>query len=234
MAPVTASFSWDGSLRLSTERPVGMGPSAAAGSANTGAALKLPDGGRAVFSALQQSVYLVGGALDGQPIASVLRYNLVTSELKRVVAGAAAQPSQTVLAAVYDFARRTIYALDVASGKHNRKLARLVAYDLDANRSRVLLEVPYVALASRVGLAVADDGYLILVTGGNQHHMAWRINPFGAYADFAGVLNGHGVMMDAPLAGLHEPMLPVIDNGKLRFESLGRTSFHPGKLCDGI
>ena len=96
------------------------------------------------------------------------------------------------------------------------------------------MQVPYFGVVSHVGLAVGDDGYVILVAGFGNYHFAWRINPLGNQPLFAGVRFGSGAVLDAPLAGEHDPLLPVVNQGKLTFESLDRSSFYPGMPCGSM
>jgi hypothetical protein len=172
---------------------------------------RLPDGGQALFSAIERAVLLIGGKVDGTPAKSIRRYDLASKEWSTVNAAAVHQPRDRVLAAALDVPRRRLFVLDIVDsdkpcGPGRAKKARLVVHRLDDATSQVLFTVPYVMRHASVHLAVGEDGHPILVASTHNHHFAWKIDAQGNNPLVRGVIWGQGAAMDAPMQGRRGPL----------------------------
>jgi hypothetical protein len=236
--PVTVLLDGD-ILQLSTEResPIG-GLYSMTASMAMSTALRLPTGGSAVYSALDEAVYFAGGTLNGLPNEAILRLDLGNGTLAPVAALAPFQPGKEVISTAYDAVRGVLYVLDKVSpkpGKPHPHRARLLAFDLTrSDASTLLSELPHHGVYSVVHLAVDGDGTLLLIGETHHQYKVWRIETGPHHAKFKGVRVGNGTILDRPFQGERGPLLPVVANGKLSLQELAARTFAPGEPCNDL
>ncbi len=191
------------------------------------------DGVSGAFSALESSVYMVGGATsDGDAAGTIWRWNLHQFAWSLVSADGPA-PSSEVLSVAYDPQGQRLYVLDVDD--HDRigslRFARLFRVDLAAGTSTQLLTVPY--LGSRyAAISVMEDGRLALVSSGSASHTVWRLDARGSKLKYKGVLIAPGKVRAAPVMGEDRLYLAVeYQPGKLDVAELSPNRFFGTGLC---
>lgn len=191
---------------------------------------------RAAFSAIEQSVYVVGGELHGAASSRIWRYDLASRTWRNILGSASAAPSSQVLSVAYDQRRAALYVLDVddepiAPSPRAPHMARLVRYDTQAQTAMQLAAWPRIGLFQALHLAVADDGHLILVGARKNNWMAWRLQVDGSGIVSAGVREGVGGVLDRPIMGEQELVLPAIRNDRPVYIELDVAGFHGGTQC---
>lgn len=174
------------------------------------AAVQLPDRAVAVFSALEQALFVVGGERDGDANL-IRRFDLAAGDWQAIGTDSFA-PSTDVRGAAYDPARRTLFVLDIEDGK-----ARIVAHSFGEGGSRLLWSAPFVSKDAYLGLGRAGDGSLMLLRAKSDSFKVWR----GSFAKGGELklersFKAVGTVIDQPIAGHTELMLPVVE-GELEY-----------------
>jgi hypothetical protein len=218
-------------------------PSGLSGGARTGAgaAVSLPSSGpvprdrddhRALFSGVEETVYMVGGrALDGSATETIWRYTLADRTWQIVAPNAPLAPSANVIAVAYHEPSAELYVLDRVPGPGPLERARLAAYDVRAGSARELATWPYLGLAEELWLTATDDGALLLTAGKKQTYTVWRLRPTASGVDFDGVFTAPGHVAGQPVMDEHDPLLAVVRKGKLDYVSLAPSLFHGHQPC---
>jgi hypothetical protein len=156
------------------------------------------EGAHALLSAVEGSLFLIGGRRAGEPTREFWRYDLEAQRWQRLLRFSRLAP-RDVLAAAYDYNRRRLLVLDEGvdssvddpdddSGEPARRggkggagspkvpsiRARLVVHDLGAKTSTLLGEWPRVPLFDRLALVARDDGsFVLLASGAAAVTQAW-------------------------------------------------------------
>lgn len=138
-------------------------------------------GAHAVFSALEHSVFLVGGnrvTASGQqtPTNEVWRYDLGTTTWRRlgiagVVPGSALED---VAAASYDTARRQLFVLGrvtTQTGMTSVNALQLTSIDTRTQRARILTTTPALVSSERVSLTATRDHTLAMAVQRDTSHV---------------------------------------------------------------
>ncbi|GMV13972.1 MAG: hypothetical protein AMXMBFR56_21960 [Polyangiaceae bacterium] len=228
---------------LSPISPVLTTPTGLIGGTRTGPALALANeeteppsaprartGFAALYSGLEDAVYMVGGvAEDGDATGTIWRYLVTERSWHLVTPYAGHQPSGSTLAAAYDQAVGALYVLDVNPSKPPR--ARLVRYDVRSGLSAELASWPYAGLHERVWLVASGDGSLLLVARKPKAFTAWRLRPTASGASFDGVLAAPGRVLGQPVMGDDAPIVAVEWKGKLSYRTLSPDLFHGHSPC---
>ncbi len=228
---------------LSPISPVLTTPTGLIGGTRTGPALALANeeteppsaprartGFAALYSGLEDAVYMVGGvAEDGDATGTIWRYLVTERSWHLVTPYAGHQPSGSTLAAAYDQAVGALYVLDVNPSKPPR--ARLVRYDVRSGLSAELASWPYAGLHERVWLVASGDGSLLLVARKPKAFTAWRLRPAASGASFDGVLAAPGRVLGQPVMGDDAPIVAVEWKGKLSYRTLSPDLFHGHSPC---
>jgi len=197
---------------------------------------RYPVAGRAIYSAIDDAVYLFGGNDFPGTIAMV---DVTTQQVRYLPVPEDRAPAAEVLAAAYDQPRHMFYYLNLVQ-RHQKKPwpaikhAQLIAFNVADASAKVLVDVPYLKLFSSLHLSVGEDGHPILVASGARHHFAWRINPAGQKPLFEGLHVGNGEAVQSPIPGRIAPILPVSDRNAISFVNLDRGAFWPGAECKGL
>lgn len=188
------------------------------------------------FSAVEGSVYLVGGRHPGGAASgTVWRWSLDHRawSLARLAPPA---PSSNVLSVGYDSGGQHLYVLDVDDNDAIGKLrfARLYRMDLATGESTQLLRVPY-HQKWFAAIGVMPDGHLALVSGAGQTHTVWRLDGRGSTAAFKGVFTAKGRASTGPVMGEDRLYLAVESTpGTLQVVGLGAERFHGGPTCHDL
>jgi hypothetical protein len=204
------------------------------------ASLQVPPplhGVQGAFSAVEGSVYMVGGTLDdGQAAETVWRWSIdqdgwqAFGELGRYV------PSTEVLSIAYDPSGQHLYVLDLNDDDilPNLRFVRLFRIDLAKGESTQLATFPRAGKPLLGAIAVMPDGNIALVAAGTKSYQVWRLDGKGDHAVFKGVLTGVGAVSDPPVMGEDRLYLPVLKQGKLNMVELGAELFHGGPPCTSL
>jgi hypothetical protein len=176
---------------------------------------------RGAFSAAEQVLYLVGGG--GSVLRTVRRVNLFDGSIETIPLGQLG-PGATVLGASYDPGTSTLYVLDVQGS-----IARLVAHDLPDGGSTLLWTVPFTDKNAYTSLDVAEDGNLLLTTGGSATFTSCRLDKTGAVL---GRFDGQGKLARLPTMGWHFFSVPYFNSeGYLEQQLLDPSSFVGREAC---
>ncbi|MBK9000333.1 MAG: trypsin-like serine protease [Myxococcales bacterium] len=191
------------------------------------------------FSAVEGTVYMVGGRLPGGAAAgSVWEWSL-DQRRWRAVPLAPPVPSTNVLSVGYTPDGQHLYVLDVDDHDSigpKLKFARLFRMDLASGTSTKLLRVPYLGPENRfAAIAVMPDGLLALVSSTNKTHTVWRLDGRGQTAQFKGVFTAKGSARSGPVMGEDRLYLGVeSSSGQLEVVGLEGERFHGGPPCTGL
>jgi hypothetical protein len=212
------------------------------------------DGSRAVFCALEEAVYLVGGHfLDGQRTGEVWRYSLRSDRWESLFQ---ARPTDTTLgdvrAIAYDERSERILVLDEGiedpterasqrgrgptnDGPPVSRIGRIVVIDLRARTMRAVAALPRTDNYKRVGLVHRGGGEFVLVRGHKNQAVhtsfGFRLTTNGALEWF-GKATTSGDMLDDPIRTSRGVLLPVARNGEpdIAVVTLSASSEGPGDL----
>lgn len=190
--------------------------------------VRIPAGGRALYSASREALYLVGGSAVS-PASRVRRYDTRAQQLEVLPVDPAFVPSGQVLGAAFDSLRDVLYVLDVENGK-----SRLFAHDLSTGNARQLWIASYAGVYSSVFLGQAEDGQLLLVVSGPSSYTVWSIAPFGEEAVFTGRVDGAGAPIAIPVMGPYSAVMAVLEAGGIRSVELSPSAFEEGPPCEGL
>jgi hypothetical protein len=190
--------------------------------------VRMPPNGRALFTASQNAVLLVGGS-NLLPEERVRRYDLGTQTLDVVPIDPLFTPSAQVLGATYDAFRSLLYILDTEEGK-----ARLAEHDLVAKTSRVLWLAPDDALYDSTYLGRTEWGRLVLGVADAAATTFWTLDIRSGEVVFDSRLDIAGRPASAPAMGLHALTLPVIGDDGLTYVELAPRFFEEGAPCTGL
>lgn len=188
----------------------------------------------AVFSALDAAIYVVGGAVNGHASGSIAKIDVRTgiwSSARPFPSKIA--PSFSVLSTAYDQSRQQLYVLDVEQEGVFRT-ARLVRYDLRTGDATKLLTWPYLHVFQSVRIASMDSGAVALVAANTTGYLAWKLDVSSLKAKFLGLAVGSGAVVDRPLMGDLDLIVPVWRQGRLAFDALTSSSFLPGAPCSTL
>lgn len=197
-------------------------------------------GARTIFSAREQSLYLLGGrSADGVAAGEVWRYDFGSDtwthlfmSLKTLQATALAD----VQALAYDDKAGRLLVLDRTTTKNPVpflppiQVGRLVLLDLRTDTSRVVVTLPVTGLFDRMGLVAEEDGTFVFV-GNMSNGLGWQAHRFTVSADGAfrwiGVMAGPGATQDDPLRLPGRVVLPVVRNNVSEDVELAKGQFIP-------
>lgn len=246
--PLLAVTSKDGLRLLSEQLPPPQQLKTASVSATATEPRFVPgdrDGARSLYSAVENSVFLVGGQHPDAPRGEVWRYSLTTDKWSHLFLEKQVAPAEprvivepnAILALTYDATRGKLIVIDeVETGKKFKlRFARVLVYDTRAGTARVALTLPRVGAFTRLGLAARGEGRFVLV-GQLGASSLWKA--FSFEVDAASVLRwtgfgaGTGRILDDPFATDSDVLMPVERSGRLVFAEVGIKSFKPGECTE--
>lgn len=134
------------------------------------AAVTVPDSGRAVYSAIQNKIYVAGGSLLSAPWGRVRVYDFNSDTWSELETTPGFEVGESVLAMALDVAGARLFVLDLVSSDE----ARLSRIDLRTGEATTILGVPYEKRHERVSLGVDVDGAVVLVGSNPNYLQAWR------------------------------------------------------------
>lgn len=161
--PLVAGYAEDGSLHLLSEKDDGL-----ADGWSAMAWVQLPPGAAAVYSAVEGSLFIVGGNEEWNQ-GMIRRYDVGSGYLHAWAPLRA--PSQDVRGITFHPGRRELYVLEV-----DGDTARIVAHPTDGRDSQLLWEGAFTSTDAHLGLGLASDGSLVLVRSDAEKFTAWRVN----------------------------------------------------------
>jgi hypothetical protein len=179
----------------------------------------LTDQGRAVYSAIEDAAYFIGGA-EGSVFASLRRYSLADGSttvfegieaVEGEVAGIAVHPRQ-----------RLVYVLFIDRGDVDAQ-ARIAWIDMSDGSSGALLQVPYSAANRRLALGLGPDGEMMIFADGPSGVEGWMYDIVGGSAVFVGSLATSGTLLDVPHPALSSVV--TLHNEGPKVDWLERTDF---------
>ena len=183
----------------------------------------------AAFSATKGIVLVAGGTEEGRAAPSPLYVHTVESNAWRELPTAPQQDrASRTLSVGIDVDTDTAYVLDVVPQKGffgGLALLRLTRHALDGSGAKVVAVWPWTGSARGVHLTVLEDGLLALTVVRSQAWTVFRVDARGSMLRMRGVLSGPGRVVDGPVMGEHDAVVPVMQNGKLRYEQLKKDRF---------
>lgn len=188
------------------------------------AAVELPVGSRAAYSASSGSVYIVGGG-DPSDLGTIRTYDLGSGRWSRSVPEEY-QPHANVLGLALDPVNGFLYVLDEDKDEAN---ARLVRHDLRQRSSRLLWEVPVEGTYRQVSLSVDEYSNLVLVGAGENAYTVWHLRVGAEGITFDGVFERAGLALDVPSMAMDSLVIPVqtIEQG-IALEAVQWSAFDEG------
>lgn len=209
-----------------------VGPAPLAVAASEAFAPRARSGHLALYSGLEDAVYMIGGrAADGDPTGTIWRYVVGARSWQIVAPHAAHQPAQQMLAAAYDQAASLLYVLDVDTEAAKTPRARMVRYDVRDGSSAELASWPYSGMHDRLWLVAQADGSLVLVARLPKAYTAWRLQPKANGLAFQGVHAAPGRVLGQPVLGDDGPILAVEWKGKIVYQALASAQFNGHSPC---
>lgn len=169
----------------------------------------LPMGGKAVYSALENALFLVGG-IDGGSPAGLLRFDL-DSETKTTLE---VVPAANVLAATYDVAGARLFFLDDSGPGPEKRVATLRAVDMSDGTAAELWSVPYDGGPNSIHLALTEERDLVMVSASATAYQAWSYRPGVSSLHLLGKLEGTGRVVDGPVLTVDGLVLPVLESAE--------------------
>jgi hypothetical protein len=187
-----------------------------------------------VFSVFDVAVYMVGGVADGVPTGAVWRFGLADRSWHMVAPNARVSPSSDVLGVAYDQPRRRLFVLDVDDEARLGHLGRgrLIAYDLGAGTSQLVETFLFTGTLELVRLAAMADGTVALVKGARNVFEVCRLELRDGRIKQKGKITGLGRVMDGPIMGQDELILPVVRHDRIEYVPLREEQFHGIGLCN--
>jgi hypothetical protein len=189
----------------------------------------------AAYSATGGLVVVAGGIEDERPAASpTYLYALEDRtwlELPEVPGQANASKTLSV---GLDAQAGLAYVLDLVPQTGFFKgltLARLTRHALDGSGAKVVATWPWTGAARGVHLTVLEDGLLALTVVRKNAWTVFRVDARGPLLKLRGRLTGSGRVVDGPVMGEHDPVMPVVQGGTLRYETLFAERFHGAFGC---
>lgn len=213
-------------------------------------------GHRALYSALDDALYMVGGVTtQGFATQDVWHYSISSSRWTPVKLVGNHRPSSKPISVAYNQAEHSLFVLDIdddagdvatteedgASGgsaqansghppKGSQPRARLVRYDLAVGASAEVATWPWAGMTDAVYLAALSDGQLALVTSHANSHHVWRLSiDATGKLTYSGVMAGPGRVLGQPAMGERELYVLIEHKGELVYEALD--SFVGGPPC---
>jgi hypothetical protein len=171
---------------------------------------------RAVFSATERAVYMVGGHWpSGALTGEVWRYEIASDEWTNPFLGVGTQNVPgNVRAIAYDTASSTIVVVDdgIPSGEGRR---RIVSINLVTKSIQTHADLPAFAGAARHMLVhLGGDEYLVARSPiGDSAHRAWRFRLQPSGVQWLGQRNNDGQLLDDAFRTLHGVFAPVLFAG---------------------
>lgn len=182
----------------------------------------LSAGGRSVFSAVHQAVY-VADEFQGD---AVIRYD-VNSGGSLVVAGTTLEHVGPVLGLAIDSSRNRLFILQAESEK---ALVSLTMHDLQRGDRISLLSVPSTGAFESTTIAVDSAGAVILARGDASFLTLWRYEVAeNLELIFTGSRTEAGQLADTPLSG--NLTVPLLWEGELSLLEPDAASFVGGEPC---
>ena len=189
-------------------------------------------GAQAVLSALERSVYLIGGSETGPdgvliPQAEVWRYSLDSGVWETIgVEGKLAGAALTgVVAASYDVGANRLYVLGKTQTNTPfsvKQALLLTSIDTHAGTARVLMTLPALAAVSRVSLGVTEDHSLVLAWQKNATTIQlYEIDPTPARPNLVGYAALTG-QLDEGLFVPDDLQIPSVVGGVPRIQTVTR------------
>ncbi len=198
------------------------------------AAVQVPQDGRVVYSASRGLMFVAGGASESGRFGreTIRRFSFSTGVWEPVVGTFDHRPERAVIGLAFDAPRNLLYVLDVAerpiaSGALEER-ARLVGYDLSAGKSRELWSTLHTGASQFTSLTVDQEGMLVLVAAQSSVYTAWRIDPSGEKASFLGRAIRTGTVLDEPLLGWNELVVPIRSAAGIFYDELRASAFDMG------
>ena len=190
-----------------------------------------PDGGFAVYSAIEDSAYIIGGTENGRPTGLIRRYSF-ESDVWTILGDLSSEfsPRELVLGAAYDSVGNALYVLDASAAADGR----LIRYDVAEGTAAELWSVPFSGAFSRVDLGRTIDGAIIVSVQSLDEVTVWKLKPTADSVVFEGGVELVGQVVDAPVPGYKELHLPIMRNDALALESIDRMAFSPGIECTSL
>mgnify|MGYP006346440505 FL=1 len=214
-------------------------------------------GDSAVFSATENSVFLISGKRGSTHTSEVWSYNLAARSWQHLFRGASVHPRR-VLAATYDYSARQLLVLDevqvedifissqddaYGNGKAKKKTklppglnaltklrrARLIRYDLATGASSVVATWPRHKITDRFAMSVLPDGSFVLFASGKKLPITFALK--GRVTDklqWQGVRILHGRFFLEPSATEQGVAVALRRNNHNEFALLASDDFHGG------
>jgi hypothetical protein len=168
---------------------------------------------RALFSGVEEALYMVGGRLgEGRAAQAIWRYTLHDRAWQIIGENAGVVPSSQVRAVTYDQKNARLYVLDLddeVQPKGPLRLARLTRYDLRASTAVILATWPYLGLFDQLWLAATDDGDVLLVAGKSHSFSVWRLRPTSTGFAYEGRHVGSRALLGQPVMGERHPVIAL-------------------------
>jgi hypothetical protein len=189
----------------------------------------------AAYSATKGLVVVAGGVEDERPAASPTYLYAVDDQswLELPAVDGQANASKTLSVGI-DASAGLAYVLDLVPQTGFFKgltLARLTRLALDGSGAKVVATWPWTGAAKGVHLTVLEDGLLALTVVRANAWAVPRVDARGPLLKLRGRLMGAGRVADGPVMGEHDPVMPVVQGGALRYETLFAERFHGAFGC---
>ncbi len=210
-----------------------------------------------VFSASEDSVFLISGTREEAPTSEIWSYQLSTRSWRRLFRGASVKPRQ-VLAATYDYAARQLLVLDevrvedvfisgeddaYGKGKGKKKIkklpqlkapaklrrARLTRYDLATNTATLVASWPRKKVTNRFAMSALADGSFVLLVSGDKLPITFALKArVTDKLHWEGVRVLHGRFFLQPAATEQGVAVALKRHSGNEFALLAAGDFHPG------
>jgi hypothetical protein len=192
------------------------------------AQVRMPPGGRALYSASRNEVLLIGGS-NLQPEDRIRRYDIAAVKLDVVAFDPVFAPSATVLGATFDHVGNLLYILDTDGAK-----ARLVEHDLKVGEAHTLWETSFTGLYTSTYLGLTENGRLVLIVTDSATTTAWTLDIRGGRVSFDGRLDIDAPPVAVPAMGTYALSVPVLDDAGVDYVELVPGRFEVGEPCSGL
>lgn len=144
------------------------------------------------------------------------------------------EPGSRTLSVGMDVGEGLAYVLDLVPQEGFFKgltLLRLTRYALDGSGAKVVAVWPWSGTARGVHVTVLEDGLVALSVVRKNAWQVFRVDARGKVLKLRGAIAGQGRVVDGPVMGEREPVLPVLQGGVLRYELLRSERFDGLGTC---